>query len=177
LRREVVSRLLYPEVFDDFAKHQQKYGDISTLPTPAFLHGLEPGSEVSVDIEPGKTLIVRFQTVGEAHEDGTRTVFFELNGQPREVTVRDRSLEPETPRRPKADPSNPNHVAASMPGMVVNVAVQPGDKVVKGQKLLMLEAMKMQTLIAAEQSGSIEEVHVHAGTQVMTGDLVITMQV
>ena len=177
LPREVVSRLLYPQVFDDFAKHQQSYGDTSILPTAAFLHGLEPGGEISVDIEPGKTLIIRFQTVGEAHENGTRTVFFELNGQPREVTITDRSLEPETPRSQKADPSNPKHVAASMPGMVVNVAVKPGDKVAKGQKLLMLEAMKMQTMIAAEQSGTIEEVHVNPGTQVMTGDLVITMDV
>ncbi|HRX82321.1 MAG TPA: pyruvate carboxylase, partial [Pirellulaceae bacterium] len=159
-QREVVSHLLYPQVFTDFAKHQLQYSDTSVLPTPAFLYGLEPGEEIAIDIEPGKTLIIRFLTVGEPHENGTRTVFFELNGQPREVTVTDRALEPETPRRRKADATNASHVGATMPGMVVNVAVQPGNAVVKGQKLLMLEAMKMQTIIAAEHDGTVAEIHV-----------------
>lgn len=175
-RREVVSHLLYPQVFADFTSHQQAYADTSILPTPVFLYGLEPGEEIAIDIEPGKTLIIRFLTIGDPHDDGRRTVFFELNGQPREVTVTDRALEPETPRRLKADPSNPAHVAASMPGMVVTVAVKPGDSVVKGQKLLMLEAMKMQTTIAAEQKGKISEIHVQPGTQVETGDLLLTIE-
>ncbi|MCB9769254.1 MAG: pyruvate carboxylase [Candidatus Omnitrophica bacterium] len=175
-RRQVVSHLLYPQVYTDFARHQQTYADTSVLPTPAFLYGLEPGEEIAVDIEPGKTLIIRFLTIGDPHEDGRRTVFFELNGQSREVTVTDRALEPETPRHPKADPSNPAHVAAPMPGMVVNIAVQSGDSVAKGQKLLMLEAMKMQTIIAAERDGTISEVHVHPGTQIETGDLLMTIE-
>ncbi len=175
-RRQVVSHLLYPQVFTDFARHQQTYDDTSTLPTPAFLYGLEPGEEIAVEIEPGKILIVRFLTMGDPHEDGRRTVFFEMNGQPREITVTDRALEPETPRRPKADPSNPDHVAATMPGMVVNIAVQPGDAVAKGQKLLMLEAMKMQTMVATERDGKIADVHIHPGTQVETGDLLVTIE-
>lgn len=174
-RREIVSHLLYPQVFTDFANHQSKYTNTSMLPTPAFLYGLEPGEEIAVDIEAGKTLIIRFLTIGDAHEDGRRTVFFELNGQPREITVTDRALEPETPRRLKADPSNPAHIASAMPGMVVNVAVRPGDSVAKGQKLLMLEAMKMQTIIAAEREGKISEILVQPGTQVEPGDLLITM--
>mgnify|MGYP002624939170 CR=1 FL=1 len=121
-------------------------------------------------------MIIRFMAVGEPHEGGRRAVFFELNGQPREVTVVDQALEPETPRQLKADPSNPAHVAATIPGMVVNVAVQTGDRVVKGQKLLMLEAMKMQTTVAAERDGQVDEVHVHAGTQVETGDLLVSLE-
>ena len=175
-RQEVLSHLLYPQVYTDFARHQQKFGDTSPLPTPVFFHGLEPGEEVAMDIEPGKTLIIRYLTIGEPHEDGRRTVFFELNGQPREVTVLDRALEPETPRRPKADPNNPGQVGASMPGMVVNVAVREGDSVVKGQKLLMLEAMKMQTVIAAEIAGEVAEVHIHPGTHVESGDLLVTIE-
>ncbi len=175
-QREILSDLLYPEVFTEFAKHQQKFGDTSILPTPVFFYGLEPGEEIAADIEPGKTLIIKFLTIGEPHEDGRRTVFFELNGQPREVTVLDRALEPETPRRPKADPKNPGHVGATMPGMVVNVAVRKGDSVAKGQKLLMLEAMKMQTVIAAETAGEVAEIHVHPGTNVETGDLLVTIQ-
>ena len=175
-RRDVVSHLLYPQVFADFAAHQEQYGDVSTLPTPAFLYGLESGEEIAVDIEPGKTLIVRFLTIGDPHEDGRRTVFFELNGQPREVTVADRALEPETPRVAKADPGNSKHVPASMPGMVVNVVAQSGDAVKKGQKLVMLEAMKMQTTITAETDGVVDEVHVRPGTQVETGDLLMTLR-
>lgn len=175
-RRDAVTHVLYPQVFEDFARHQQQFADTSILSTPAFLHGLEPGEEIAVDIEPGKTLIVRFQTIGEPHEDGKRTVFFELNGQPREITVVDRSLEPETPHHVKADPANPSHVGSTMPGMVVNVAVQPGDSVAKGQKLLMLEAMKMQTVVAAESDGHVAEIHVNPGTQVETGDLLVTLK-
>lgn len=174
-RREVVSHLLYPQVFSDFAQHQQSYADTSILPTPAFLYGLESGEEIAIDIEPGKTLIIRFMAVGEPHDGGRRTVFFELNGQPREVTVVDQALEPETPSRPKADPSNTAHVAATIPGMVVTVAVQAGDRVAKGQKLLMLEAMKMQTTVAAERDGQVDEVHVQPGTQVEAGDLMMTI--
>lgn len=176
LRREVVSHLLYPQVFADFAQHQLSYMDTSGLPTPAFLYGLEPNEEIAVEIEPGKTLIICFLTVSEPHDDGRRTVFFELNGQPREVTVTDLALEPAAPKHPKADPDNPAHVAASMPGMVFNVAVKPDDPVSPGQKLLTLEAMKMQTAITAEIAGQVAEVHVHAGTQVETGDLLMTIE-
>src|SRR4029077_13246440 len=90
--REVLSHTLYPRVFPEFAAHQKQYSDTSVLPTPVFFYGMEPGEEVSVDIEPGKTLIVKFLTVGDPHEDGTRGVFFELNGQPREVVVQDQAL-------------------------------------------------------------------------------------
>src|SRR5207249_5191175 len=108
--REVVTHLLYPRVFPDFADHVQKYSDTSILPTPVFFYGMEPGEEISVDIEPGKTLIIRFLTVGDAHPDGTRLVFFELNGQPREVLVQDRSLAPKEQAHPKAERDNPSHV-------------------------------------------------------------------
>ena len=176
LRREVVGHLLYPQVFSDFAKHQQQYGDVAKLPTPVFLYGLERDEELAIDIEPGKTRIVRGRAVGEPREDGRRTVFFELNGQPREITVLDRALEPDQPRRLKADPNDATHVGSTMPGMVVNVAVKPGDAVVKGQKLLLLEAMKMQTILAAERDGKIDKVHIHPGTTVEVGDLLITME-
>ena len=143
-----------------------------------FDFGREAGlrvEEIAVDIEPGKTLIIRFLTVSEAHEDGSRTVFFELNGQPREVTVIDHALEPDAPKHPKADANNPCHVGASMPGMVFNVAVHVGDDVVPGQKLLTLEAMKMQTAVTAEIAGQVAEFHVHAGTQVEAGDLLVVI--
>ena len=172
-RRDVVSYLVYPRVVSDFISHEEQYGDTSILPTPVFLYGPQPGEEMSVEIEPGKTLIVKFLTIGDAQPDGRRTVFFELNGQPRDVTVEDFSLEEAVSRRTKADPNDPNHVGAPMPGMVVNVAVKAGDDVAQGQKLLTMEAMKMETTIYAERAGRVAELLVSPGTQVDTGDLVI----
>ncbi len=171
----MLSYVLYPKVFEEFAVHQRDYSDTSGLSTPVFLCGPVPGEEISIDIEAGKTLIVKFLTVGDPHADGSRSVFFELNGQPRDVSVIDRSLEPEAKPGLKADPANPCHVGANMPGMVVTVAVQPGDRVAKGQKLLTLEAMKMQTNISAERNAKVDQLLVKPGTQVETGDLLITL--
>lgn len=175
-RQDVLTSILYPKVFEDFSAHQRKYSDTSGLPTPVFFYGQEPGEEISVDIEPGKRLIVKFLTVGDPHPDGRRTVFFELNGQPRDVTVVDKSLEPDAPTNVKADPGNPNHIGASMPGMIVSVAIQSGAKVAKGQKLLSLEAMKMETNLTAERDGRIVEVLVRPGMQVATGDLLMRFE-
>jgi pyruvate carboxylase len=170
--REVLSWLLYPRVFADFAAHRAKHGDVSVLPTPAFLEGPKPGEELAIDIEPGKTLVIRLLTVGEPHADGTRTVFFELNGQPRSVSVADKSLEAKVQRRPKAAIGDAREVGAPMPGLIVTVAVKPGDTVTKGQKLLSLEAMKMETTVYAERDGRIGEVLVAPGTPVEAGELV-----
>ena len=163
-------------MFEDFADHTRTYYDVSVLPTCAFLYGPEPGEELSIEIEPGKTLIVKFQTVGDPHPDGRRSVFFELNGQPREVSVLDRTLEPSQALRVKADIRDPLQVASPMPGLVVNIAVQAGDEVAKGQKLLTMEAMKMETTLYAEQDARVAELLITSGTQVETGDLLIRLE-
>jgi pyruvate carboxylase len=171
--QEVVTHLLYPRVFPDLAAHQAKYSDTSVLPTPVFFYGMQPGEEASIEIERGKTLILKYLTVGDPHGDGTRTVFFELNGQPREVLVADRSLTGQVVGRPRAEAGNPLHVGAPMPGLVVRVAVAEGDVVEAGAKMFTLEAMKMETTIYAERSGVVAEVLVPAGTQVDAGDLLL----
>ncbi len=175
-RKEVVSYLLYPKVFADYAAHDLKYSDVSGLPTPAFFYGLDAGEEVAVEIEPGKTLIFKFLTMGEGHPDGTRVVFFELNGQPREVSVTDRSLAPDAAAAVKADPTDPKQIGAAMPGMVVTVSVQVGDVVTPGQPLLSLEAMKMETTITAENSGKVAVVLIKPGSQIDTGDLLLSFE-
>ena len=172
--QDVVTWLLYPKVYEDFVAHQKLYAGTSGIPTPIFFYGQQSGEEFSFDIEPGKTLIIKFLTLGDPHADGQRTVFFELNGQPRDVTLVDKSLEPDTPKNVKADPDQPNQIGASMPGMVVSVSVQPGDAVTKGQKLLTLEAMKMATNLQADRDGKIGQVLVKPGTQVSAGDLLLT---
>jgi len=173
---EVIAHVLYPRVFPEFAEHQRKYSDTSVLPTPVFFYGMEPREEISVDIERGKTLIIKFLTVGDPHPDGQRLVFFELNGQPREVLVLDRSLASDVKARPKAEPKNPLHVGAPMPGLIVGVPVTAGEQVAAGQKLAALEAMKMETTVYAERPGKIAEVLVGPGTQVEAGDLLVRFE-
>ncbi|MGD9724147.1 MAG: pyruvate carboxylase [Pirellulales bacterium] len=175
-RQEVLSYLVYPKVFTEFSAWHDQYSDLSVLPTDVFLHGLEPQQEVAIDIEPGKTLIVKFLTVGDPHPDGRRTVFFELNGQPRSINVRDMKLEPTVKLRVKADAADPLQVGSPMPGLVVTVAVSAGDTVPLGHKLLTLEAMKMETTIYAEHAGTIKELLVEPGTQVDTNDLLIRFE-
>ncbi len=175
-QQEVVTSVLYPKVFDDFMTAIRSYGNVSLLPTPDFFYGPAPGEEVSVDIEPGKKLIIRLMAVGQPRADGTRTVFFELNGQPREVEVLDRSQKATAVASVKADLTDPTHIPATMPGMVIGVAVKVGDKVTKGQKLLALEAMKMETMINADRDGVIEKLLVQSGSQVETNDLLLILK-
>ncbi|MCA9211441.1 MAG: pyruvate carboxylase [Planctomycetales bacterium] len=174
--QDVVSSLLYPKVFEDFAKHQKQYYDPSGIPTHVFFYGMQSGEEMSIEIESGKVLIVKFLTVGEPHPDGKRTVFFEVNGVPRNVSVVDHSLEPETQQRIKADVDDPKQIGSTMPGMVVTVSVKVGDVVKKGEKLLTLEAMKMETSVNSEADGKVAEILVKPGSQVDTGDLLIRME-
>ncbi|MEX2607987.1 MAG: pyruvate carboxylase [Kiritimatiellia bacterium] len=173
--RDLLSHVLYPAVFKDFIKHRLDYGDTSVLPTPVFLHGMRQGEEIAVDIEPGKTLIIKYLSTSEPHENGTRTVFFELNGIPRPVDVRDKQLDSGASHRAKSDPSDSTHLGSGMPGMVVTVAASEGDEVTKGQKLLVLEAMKMETTVYAEKAGTVEQVLVKPGTRVDAGDLLMVI--
>lgn len=171
--RDALSLLIYPRVFPDLATHQRSYSDTSILPTPIFFFGPDAAQECPVEIEPGKTLIVKLLAVGEPHTDGKRTVFFELNGQPREVEIVDRSLASAVRETAKADPNDPNQIGSPLPGLVVGVAVRAGDEVRKGQKLLSIEAMKMETTLYAERPGRVAEVLAAVGQQVQTGELLI----
>jgi pyruvate carboxylase len=175
-RRDVLSYLLYPKVYEEYAAHARKYSDTSGLPTPVFFYGQEIGEEFTVVIEEGKTLIIKFLTISEPHADGTRTVFFELNGQPRDVSVIDQSLEATAARAVQADPADPKQIGASMPGMVVTVGVKPGDKVTRGQKLFTLEAMKMETTITSDLAGRVADVLVKPGSRVEAGDLLLRLE-
>jgi pyruvate carboxylase len=173
---DVLSYVLYPEVFMAFAAHRRQYGDTSVIPTANFFYGLQPGEEIAVEIEEGKTLIIRFLTVGQVREDGTRTVFYELNGQPREVRLMDRAIEATLQRPLKADADDPNHIAAPMPGKVSTVAIKKGDKVKAGDRLLSIEAMKMETAVYSPRDAAVAEVHVKVGATVEARDLLVVLQ-
>jgi pyruvate carboxylase len=172
---EVLSYLMYPDVFLKFARARQNWGDVDVLPTPQFYYGMERGSDMAVELEPGKALVIKFLTIGEPHPDGTRTVFFELNGQPREVSIRDRALEVTEQAKPKADPNQPGQIGAPIPGVVSTVAVELNQKLKKGDRLLVMEAMKMQSTVYAPIAGTVTQVLVTPGQQVEAKDLLLVI--
>ncbi|HYG78315.1 MAG TPA: pyruvate carboxylase [Planctomycetota bacterium] len=174
--RDALSSALYGKVFEEFASARKKFGDVSPIPTKNFLFGMDIDEEIAVEIEPGKTLIVKLISVSEAAKDGTRKVYFELNGMPREAIVKDKRIKGETKEKQKAVPGNLHHVGATMPGMVAEVKVTKGAEVKKGAVLMVLEAMKMQVNVAAPQDGVIASVPVAKGDAVDAGDLLVVFE-
>ncbi|MTH52590.1 pyruvate carboxylase [Bacillus mangrovi] len=172
---EAIAHALYPKVFLDYAKTFEQFGDVSVLDTPTFFYGMRLGEEVEVVIEKGKTLILKLVSIGEPQADGTRVVYFELNGQPREVVIKDESIKSAVTAKMKADPANKGHIGASMPGTVIKVLASKGDQVNKGDHLMITEAMKMETTVQAHYSGTVKEIHVSNGEPIATGDLLIEL--
>ena len=165
--------LMYPKVFLDYMGRHRVYGPVRTLPTPVFFYGMQPGEEISVEIDPGKTLEIRLQTIGETHDDGDVRVFFELNGQPRVIRVPNRAVKAKAPVRPKAEEGNGMHVGAPMPGAIAAVAVSVGQKVAAGDLLFTIEAMKMEMGLRAESAATVKAIHVQPGAQVEAKDLLL----
>ena len=174
---EFASWLMYPKVFTDFANAQEEYGPVSVLPTPVYFYGIEQEQEIFVDLEKGKTLVIRCLAIGDTDENGMRTVFFELNGQPRRVKVPDRIHGASAAKsRPKADAANEAHVGAPMPGVISAVAVSAGQAVKAGDVLVSIEAMKMETALHAERDGTVAEVLVQSGDQIDAKDLLVRFE-
>lgn len=173
---DLFSSLMYPQVFNDFQDFKKKYGDVSVLPTTAYFHGLEPGEEISIRIEEGKTLFIKLLHVGEPDEKGIRSLTFELNGKARTTMVQDNSVKGDTKAREKADPSNAKHVAAPIPAMISSIATSVGKTVAKGDKIAVLEAMKMQTTLYASSDGTVDEILVEVGDSVESKDLIARLR-
>ncbi|QTN34297.1 pyruvate carboxylase [Akkermansiaceae bacterium] len=171
------SHLMYPAVYKEFRDTRNQYDDLSKLPSPAFFYGLQIGEEIEVEIDPGKILIIKLISIGEPDDEGRRTLFYELNGMPRESIVVDKSLSTTaTAARRKGDPDNPSHVSAPLPGMVTEIAVSPGTEVKAGDKLVIIEAMKMLTTVSAPVDGTIKDILVKKGVQVDSDDLLVAME-
>jgi len=168
--------LMYPKVFLDYMGRHRAYGPVRTLPTKTFFYGMEPGDEISVEIDPGKTLEIRLQAVGETTEDGDVKVFFELNGQPRVIRVPNRLVKSQTAAKPKAEQGNLNHIGAPMPGVIASTAVSVGQQVHAGDLLLTIEAMKMETGLHAERDAVVKAVYVAPGAQIDAKDLLIELE-
>ena len=164
--------VMYPQVFKEFQEFKKKYGDVSVLPTLSYFHGLETGEEISITIEEGKTLFIKLLHVGEADEKGIRSITFELNGKARTTLIQDKSVKGDAKAREKADPANDKHVGAPIPAIISSIATSVGKTVAKGDKIAVLEAMKMQTTIYASTDGTIEEILVQVGDSVESKDLI-----
>ena len=163
--------LMYPKVFMDYRARHRMYGPVRALPTRTFFYGMNPGEEITTEIDPGKTLEIRLQAVGETTDDGDVRVFFELNGQPRVIRVPNRAIKAKTAAKPKAQDGNPAHVGAPMPGAIASVAVVQGQKVLPGDLLLTIEAMKMETGLHADRAATVKTLYVHPGSQIDAKDL------
>ncbi len=174
--KRLASYLMYPKVFTDFAKTQDKYGPTAVLPTPIYFYGLKEGEEVFLDLEKGKTLVLTYQGRAPTNEKGEVRVFFDLNGQPRTITVPDRLKVGEVKVRAKAALGDPKQVGAPMPGVVSGLGVKVGDKVFAGDVLCSIEAMKMETAIHAEFDGIVAEVTVKPGDQIDAKDLLVRFE-
>jgi pyruvate carboxylase len=168
--------LMYPKVFTDYAARHELYGPVRALPTRTFFYGMEQGDEITAEIDPGKTLEIRLQAVGETQDDGEVRVFFELNGQPRTIRVADRKAKASSGARPKAEVGNPNHIGAPMPGVVASVVVSVGQQVKEGDLLLTIEAMKMETGLHAERDATVKAIHVMPGGQIDAKDLLVELE-
>ncbi|AXH98587.1 pyruvate carboxylase [Sporosarcina sp. PTS2304] len=173
---DVLAHVLYPKVFEEYIETKKQFGDVSVIDTPQFLYGLRLDEEVEIEIEVGKTLIVKLVSIGEPNPNGTRVLYFELNGQSRQVVIQDFHIETKDVKKPKADPTNESHIAATMPGTVLQIAVSLGARVKRGEHLLITEAMKMETTIQAPFDGVIKEIFVGAGDSISTGDLLIELE-
>lgn len=174
--QDVLAYVLYPKVFEQYMTTNDQFGNVSVLDTPTFLHGMKLGEEVEVTIEKGKTLIVKLVSIGEPQHDGTRVIYFELNGQPREVIIQDLTVEVTGEKKPKADPTNSNQIGATMPGTVLKVAISQGSQVRRGEHLLITEAMKMETTVQAPRDGIVKTIFVKEGEAISTGDLLIELE-
>ncbi|MDR7002113.1 pyruvate carboxylase [Neobacillus niacini] len=172
---DVMAYALYPKVFKEYHQTVEKYGDISVLDTPTFLYGMRLGEQIEVEIEKGKTLIVKLVSISEAKADGTRVLYFELNGQTREVLIKDENIKTTVQARLKAAPGNPSHIGATMPGTVLKLLVEKGQTVSKGDHLMITEAMKMETTVQAPFSGTIKEIYINNGDIIEPGDLLIEL--
>jgi len=174
--QDIISYVLYPKVFDQFIQTRQQYGNLSLLDTPTFFFGMRNGETVEIEIENGKRLIIKLETISEADEKGNRTIYYVMNGQARRITIKDENIKTNANVKPNADKTNPNHIGAQMPGSVTEVKVSVGDEVKVNQPLLITEAMKMETTIQAPFNGVIKKVTVGNGDAIATGDLLIEIE-
>ena len=174
-RKDLISYAMYPKVYEDFCRHRKEYGYITRMGSHVFFNGMALGETNKINIEDGKTLVIKYLGLGDHNDDGTINVQFELNGMRREVAVRDPNASEKTRQVVQADESDPRQVGASIPGMVSKIHVQPGDTVEENQVLMTIEAMKMETAVTARTAGKVREIRVKEGQAVKAKELLMLL--
>lgn len=174
-RKDLISYAMYPKVYEDFCRHRKEYGYITRMGSHVFFNGMALGETNKINIEDGKTLVIKYLGLGDHNDDGTINVQFELNGMRREVAVRDPNASEKTRQVVQADESDPRQVGASIPGMVSKLHVQPGDTVEENQVLMTIEAMKMETAVTARTTGKVREIRVKEGQAVKAKELLMLL--
>ncbi len=172
---EVLSYVMYPQVFLDYRRLYEEFGDVTKIDSLTFFYGMREGERVEITIEKGKTLIIKLNSISDPDPEGNRTLYFELNGQERAIDIKDQSITSTKAVRKKAEPSNKHHLAATMPGSILEILVKPGDSVEKGQAIVITEAMKMETTVRAHQSGQVKNVYVTEGDPIEVNDLLVEL--
>jgi pyruvate carboxylase len=173
---DLASYLMYPNVFTEFRRHREPYGDVGVLPTHVYFYGMRPEEELVATMDDGREVVIRHLTTGETDNRGFRRVFFEINGQPSSVLVQDRSSESAHRENEQADSTNPNHVGAPMPGVVTTITIEAGQDVQRGDTLLTMEAMKMESSITAERDARVKRVLARIGEQFDAKDLLVELE-
>ncbi|QZY51866.1 pyruvate carboxylase [Leucobacter tenebrionis] len=173
-RRSALNRLLFPAPTRQYEAAREQFGDLSVLDTPEYLYGLEAGEERAIDLARGVRLYVGLEAIGEADDKGVRTVMVRVNGQLRQVFVKDESVAVDAPVTEKADRTVPGHVAAPFSG-TVTVKVAPGDTIEVGQPVATIEAMKMEAAITAPVAGTVERIVFNGTRGLEAGDLIVVI--
>mmetsp|Transcript_12382 Transcript_12382/g.29492 ORF Transcript_12382/g.29492 Transcript_12382/m.29492 type:complete len:177 (+) Transcript_12382:3130-3660(+) len=173
--QDLVSSVMYPKVFDEYEHFIRDFGEVTDLPTALYFTGMDPGEEVSL-VHAGREIKIKYVASSSLRPDGTKDVFFEVMGLPRTVTVTDKSAVSSTKRNVRADEDNVKHIGAPMPGNILEYKVKKGDTVKKGDPLVALTAMKMETLVTAAVDGVVAEICLSDGDTMEAGDLLVRME-
>lgn len=173
---DFISYKLYPKVFQEAYNNHVKYGNVMTIPTKNFFYGMDIGEEILVELDRGKNILVSLVSVGDPNEDGVVGIYFKVNGQLRNVNIKDNSIKVVKIEHQKANESDPKQIGAPLQGLLSSVLVKKGQKIKKNEPLFVIEAMKMETTVTATEQGTIDKIQLGSGTLVNTDDLVLVLK-
>ncbi|MPQ31741.1 pyruvate carboxylase [Clostridium estertheticum] len=177
-KKDILSYSLYPDVFDNYIKYIQEYGDLSRIGSDIFFHGLYEGETCEAEIADGKTHMIKLLHISKLDLEGNKVLVFEVDGNRREIKIKDKNNKAvlDYQMSQMADPSNPLEVGSPIPGTVISILVAEGDTVTENQQLMVVEAMKMETRVIASKAGVVELINVKEGQQVKAGELLINLK-
>ncbi len=173
---DLLSYKLYPKVFMEAYNNHVKFGNVVNIPTKNFFYGMDVGEEIMVELDKGKNVLISLMLKGAADDAGNVSIFFKINGQLRNVIIKDRSVKVEKIENVKAEVDNDKQIGAPLQGLLSNVLVKKGQQVKRNQPLFIIEAMKMETTVTATAEGMVDEIQLEGGSLVNSDDLVLVLK-